>query len=177
MNPTASSLEAADTGALRRNLGAFATGVAVLAVGGEAPHGTTVNSFTSVSLRPPLVLVCVDRRAVMHRMLTAGHFGISVLAADQEGLARYFADVARPLGIAQFDGVDHRRGPLTGVPLLNGALAGFECELWRTYDGGDHTIFVGRLLAAERPPATGADPLVFHDGGYVRVAAAPDMSK
>ncbi|MGH3742313.1 MAG: flavin reductase family protein, partial [Micromonosporaceae bacterium] len=137
------SAEIADPKLLRKAFGAFATGVTVVTVGGASPHGMTANSFGSVSLNPPLALICVDHAAVMHDILIAtGYFGVSVLAADQESVARHFADKWRPLGQAQFDAVKWRPGQLTGAPLITGAIAHFECALWRQYDGGDHTIFV-----------------------------------
>ena len=106
----------------RDAMGHFATGVTVVTVGGDTPHGMTANSFTSVSLDPPLVLVCVGRDAVMHRALTEnGHFAVSVLGAHQEPVARHFADRRRPLGQAQFDSTDWRPGPNTGAPLIAGA--------------------------------------------------------
>src|SRR5262245_22681639 len=109
---------------LRQALGSFATGVTVVTVGGGSPHGMTANSFTSVSLDPPLVLVCVERDAVMHaRLEQAGTFGISVLAYQQQAVARHFADRRRPLGQAQFDPVDWHPGPVTATPLIAGAVA------------------------------------------------------
>jgi flavin reductase (DIM6/NTAB) family NADH-FMN oxidoreductase RutF len=154
-----------DPKALRKALGAFATGVTVVTVGGATPHGMTANSFTSVSLAPPLILVCVGRDADMHRILgTTGHFGVSVLSGRQEGVARHFASTWRGLGAAEFDTVDWAPGPLTQVPLINGALASFECELWRSYDGGDHTIFLGRLLSMERQADD--DALLFFGGRF-----------
>ncbi|MFC5183333.1 flavin reductase family protein [Actinomadura harenae] len=160
-----------DAKALRRMFGAFATGVTVLTCGGARPHGMTANSFSSVSLDPPLVLVCVDRDAVMHAaLLDTEFFGVSVLAADQEKVARHFADRRRPLGMAQFDAIDWEPGECTGVPLVADALASFECRRWRGYDGGDHTIFVGRLLAASRRDP---DALVFHDGRFRRLSPEP----
>jgi flavin reductase len=157
--------EVADAQTLRRAFGAFATGVTIVTTGGETPHGMTANSFTSVSLDPPLVLVCVQRNAAMHQLLAAsGHFGVSVLALHQEGVARHFADRLRPLGLAQFDGIDWQPGRVTGTPLVNGALARMECELWRSYDGGDHTIFVGSLLSLERPSEQEA--LLFFRGRF-----------
>ncbi|MDX6741613.1 flavin reductase family protein [Actinocorallia sp. A-T 12471] len=153
----------ADPRTLRRAFGAFATGVTVITTGGKTPHGMTANSFASVSLDPPLVLVCIGRDAIMHHCLDAS-FGVSVLAAGQEALARHFADRRRPLGAAQFEGIGHRLGTRTGVPLLGGAVAHFECELWRTYDGGDHTIFLGRVLDLAR--SEDGDALVFVDGGF-----------
>jgi len=165
-------LQPTDPGRLRRALGTFATGVTVVTVGGDTPHGMTANSFTSVSLDPPLVLVCVGRGAIMHKILSErGAFGVSVLAADQERVARHFADRWRPLGTAQFDPIDWMPGHRTGAPLVGGALAHFECQLWRTYDGGDHTIFVGELLSLER--AVDQDALLFVHGRFRQIA--PDL--
>jgi flavin reductase (DIM6/NTAB) family NADH-FMN oxidoreductase RutF len=158
------STEVADVKALRRALGTFATGVTVVTTGGAQPHGMTANSFTSVSLDPPLVLICVGRDAVMHQILTAaGSFGISVLAAGQEAVARHFANRWRPLGLAQFDTVNWLPGRRTGAPLIEDAAAHFECELWRTYDGGDHTIFIGRLISVDQ---RADDALLFVQGRF-----------
>jgi flavin reductase (DIM6/NTAB) family NADH-FMN oxidoreductase RutF len=160
--------ELADRKFLRKAFGAFATGVTVVTVGDGTPHGMTANSFTSVSLDPPLVLVCVDRDAVMHRLLsTTGYFGVSVLAVGQQAAARHFADRSRALGAAEFDAVDWLPGRVTEVPLIKGAVACFECEVWRGYEGGDHTIFLGRLLSVDRPADD--DPLLFHDGRLTRL--------
>lgn len=157
-----------DTTLLRRAFGAFATGVTVITVGGRNPHAMTANSFTSVSLDPPLVLVSVDRSAIMHGVLqTDRRFAVSVLSAHQEAVARHFADKRRPLGMAQFDGVDWVPGPHTGAPLIEGAVVRFECELWRSYDGGDHTLFVGSLVAMDRP--TDHDALLFFHGRFRRI--------
>jgi flavin reductase (DIM6/NTAB) family NADH-FMN oxidoreductase RutF len=160
--------EMTDAKLLRRAFGTFATGITVVTVGGANPHGMTANSFTSVSLDPPLVLVCVDREAVMHHSLqTRGLFAVSVLAAQQEPVARHFADRWRTLGPAQFDVVDWVPGRCTGAPLIVGALAHFECALWRSYDGGDHTIFVGRLLSVEKQPDS--DAVLFFRGGFRQI--------
>jgi flavin reductase (DIM6/NTAB) family NADH-FMN oxidoreductase RutF len=158
-------MEPADTKMLRRAFGSFATGVTVVTAGGDTPHGMTANSFASVSLDPPLVLICVDRDAVMHRVLAdTGVFGVSVLAAHQESVALNFANRWRPLGQAQFAGVDWLPGRATGTPLIAGALARFECGVWRTYDGGDHTIFIGRLLSMDR--SGDEDALLFFHGRF-----------
>lgn len=148
-------------------LGRFATGVTVVTVGGAVPHCMTVNAFTSVSLDPPLVLVCIARDTVMlGRIRNAGRFAVCVLAAGQEDLARHFADRRRPMGAAQLEGVRLRDDGCTGAPLIHGALAWLECRLWRRYDGGDHDIVVGRLLSAW---AEGnSDPLTFFGGWYGR---------
>ncbi|MBY8870757.1 flavin reductase family protein [Micromonospora sp. PLK6-60] len=155
-----------DTTLLRRTFGAFCTGVTVLTVGGEQPRGMTANSFTAVSLDPPLVLVCVARDAVMHdALLRAGAFGVSVLSAGQERVARHFAG-RRPLGAEQFALVDTETGEHSGAPLIAGAAAQLECALWKTYDGGDHTIFVGRLLAISG--TADDDVLIFLRGCFGR---------
>ncbi len=160
----------ADTTLLRRAFGAFATGVTIVTVGGAEPHGMTANSFASVSLDPPLLLVCVGVQAVMHGRLLAGDgFGVSVLAAGQEDLARHFANRWRTVGRAEFDAVDWVPGRCTGAPLIVGALAHFECTVWDTYDGGDHTIFVGRLLSMHRKPED--DAATFFNGRFRQLAA------
>ncbi|HUZ23249.1 MAG TPA: flavin reductase family protein [Streptosporangiaceae bacterium] len=164
--------DVADERLLRRAFGAFATGVTIVTVGGASPHGMTANSFASVSLDPPLVLICVAHGAKMHRSLQlAKSFGISVLAAHQEPVARHFADRWRQFGAAQFDTIGWLPGRLTGVPLIDGALASFECELWRTFDGGDHTIFTGKLLSIERRAA--GDALLFFDGRFHQLSPKP----
>ena len=154
--------------ALRSAFSAFATGITVLTVGGDTPRGMTANSFTSVSLDPPLVLACIDRGATMHgTLLAARFFGVSVLAARQEAIARHFADRRRPSGAAQFDTVPWWSGEYTGAPLIHGAVAWFECTVWRTYDGGDHTVVVGSLLSAVRAAdADTAGVLIFHNGRF-----------
>ncbi|WP_329223891.1 flavin reductase family protein [Streptomyces sp. NBC_01485] len=138
----------------------FATGVTVITVGTEQLHAMTANAFTSVSLAPPSVLCSVGHGAVMHRALTsAGRFAVNILGAGQEGLARHFADKGRPLGAAQFDGVEWRPGERTGAPLLAGSLAWVECELTAAHSFGDHTIFIGTVLDAAHADG------VHRDGG------------
>jgi flavin reductase (DIM6/NTAB) family NADH-FMN oxidoreductase RutF len=156
---------AGDATRLRRAFGAFATGVTVVTVGGASPRGMTANSFTSVSLDPALVLLCVGRDAGMYRGLTeADTFAVSVLAADQEDVARYFASRSRPAGARQFDAVGWLPGHESAAPLIAGAAAHFECARWRTYDGGDHAVFLGRVLALDQAPER--EPLVFHGGRF-----------
>ncbi|MEU3766746.1 flavin reductase family protein [Amycolatopsis keratiniphila] len=153
---------------LREVMGQFATGVTVLTAGGERAHGMTANAVTSVSLEPPMVLCCVSRAARMHEaIVTAGSYAVTVLASDQKELAKYFADWRRPAGIAQFDSVDWTAGPQTGAPLLDGALAWLECELAEVYEGGDHSIFLGKVVASSR--GTAQDSLVFYSGGYHQI--------
>jgi len=104
----------------RDSVGMFATGITVLTARADGSgHGMTANAFASVSLDPLLVLVCVERDAVMHKVLQeVGRFAVSVLAGDQEDLARYFSDPGRPKSMAQFLPVPWRPGPVTGAPLL-----------------------------------------------------------
>lgn len=162
-----------DKASLRHVLGAFATGVTVVTAGRDLPHGMTANSFTSVSLDPPLVLVCVGRDALMHRVLSQQTtFAVSILAADQTEVARYFADKRRPVGPGQFDGVSWSRGARSGAPLIDGALAHLECELEHRHDAGDHTIYVGRLTSVWR--RSGADALLFLNGQFLRTDRSPD---
>ncbi|GAA2359903.1 oxidoreductase [Catellatospora methionotrophica] len=161
-------VSATDRVSLRRAFGTFATGVTVVTVGGATPHGMTANSFTTVSLDPPLVLICVGREAVMHNLLgTTGTFAVSVLAAHQARLARYFADRGRPMGRRQFDDVDCVPGPRTGAPLLAEALAHFECEVRHAYDGGDHTIFLAEAVALRRGENDAA--LLFLQGKFRQI--------
>ncbi|CAL9446262.1 FMN reductase (NADH) NtaB [Actinosynnema sp. ALI-1.44] len=169
-DPVAVLHTAADKEAAKRELrdvmARFATGITVLTAHGADAHGMTANSFTSVSLDPPMVLCCVARTARMHQtILDARAFGVSVLGGEQEGLARYFATRGRPTGMAQFDQVDWFPGRHTGVPLLTGSLAWLECDLEAVYDGGDHSIFLG--LVREASCGTG-QALLFLGGGMHR---------
>lgn len=174
--PSEEPVDLEDRKQLRGAFGAFPTGVTVVTVGGDAPRGMTANSFTSVSLEPALVLVCVNRDAVMHRRLEeAATFSVSVLNAGQESVARHFADRSRPAGAGQFAAVGWVPGREGDAPLIAGAVAQLECEKWRVYDGGDHTIFLGRVLAAARCP--GHEALLFHDGRFRRAVPEPSEGR
>ncbi|MEU1387292.1 MULTISPECIES: flavin reductase family protein [unclassified Nonomuraea] len=144
---------------LREAFGQFATGVAVITTvtaDGERA-GVTVNSLTSVSLDPALLLWCLSNRAPSAPLfLRAGRFAVNVLAADQGDLSRRFATPAAD----KFAGVELLGTPL---PILAGALASFVCRTERVHDGGDHHILVG---AVERYQRAGGEPLVFHSGRY-----------
>lgn len=145
----------------RSVLSRFASGVTVVtAAGGDgADHGMTVSAFCSLSLDPPLILVCIDHGTVMHGILgRATTFTVNVLAADQEHLARKFSDPDDD----RFEGTSYTRGA-NGLALLTGAAAWLECALTNRYEGGDHTIFVGRVEAAD---AGDARPLVYYRGAY-----------
>lgn len=166
--PAGRTVTELDGAELRQCLGRFATGVAVLTCrgeGGESAHGLTVNSFTAVSLRPPLVLVSIDRRATACRLLADRPFAVNVLAGDHEPLARHFAGRENPEV-----SISWRRGAL--VPLLGDALAFFECEPWRAYDGGDHELFLGRVVSFGYREGDG---LGFFVSRFIRVAT-PDLA-
>ncbi len=145
----------------RATLGRFASGVTVVTATVDGRDlGMTLSAFCSLSLDPPLVLVCVDRGATMHDLLVEGAvFGVNVLAAGQEALSRRFA-TGEPAD--RFAGVGYARGGL-GAPLLEGALAWLECTVAARHPGGDHAIVVGAV--AEAGVREGA-PLLYYRGGY-----------
>ena len=151
---------------LRRVVGQFPSGVVVITSAEPATgelHGVTVNAFASLSLEPPLVLVCVNRAAQSHDFLTAReHFAINVLARRQIAIAERFAGRA-PLVGREFADVPYTPGA-GGAPLLCGSVAWLECRRSATYPGGDHSIIVGEVLNA----TTGEDddPLVYFGGAY-----------
>ncbi|HVM01111.1 MAG TPA: flavin reductase family protein [Acidimicrobiales bacterium] len=153
-----------DAARFRQVLGHFCTGVVVVTGLAEAePIGFTVQSFTSVSLDPPLVTVCPARTsATWPRLRSAGGFCANVLASDQEALGRVFATA----GGDRFRGVGWRPSPATGSPLLDGVLAWVDCRIEAEHDGGDHLIVVARVLDLG-VGGTGR-PLLFYRGGYGR---------
>lgn len=132
-------------------------------------HAMTANAFTSVSLDPPLVLVCVDKGVRMHAaVLDCGYWAVSVLAGDQQPIADRFARSGRDL-YSQFDGIGTVPGPKTGCPLVTGALSWLECRTWATYDGGDHTIVVGEVLSLGPGDPTDSSALLYHSSHYRRL--------
>jgi flavin reductase (DIM6/NTAB) family NADH-FMN oxidoreductase RutF len=148
----------------------FATGVTVVStVVGGVRYGLTVNSFTSVSLEPLLVLFCCEIDCEFHGpVLAAGRWGVSVLCAQQADEATWFATRGTP-GVDQFAGRPGvRSGPALGVPLLEGALATFECRTWTTYEGGDHTVVIGEVV--EAAIQEDGDPLVYFGSEYRGIA-------
>jgi flavin reductase (DIM6/NTAB) family NADH-FMN oxidoreductase RutF len=140
---------------LRRTLGRFCTGVTIVSteLDGEI-HAMTANSFTSVSLDPPLILVSIDRRARMHALLPErGRFCVSVLAREQEDTAWHFA--GRPC--LEGDDVFDEDG------LVRGAIARLECRLYAAHEAGDHTLYLGLVEDLDSRPG---EPLLFHDGAF-----------
>ena len=150
-----------DPAHFRSVMGNFATGVAVVTVDAPGgPQGMTANAVASLSLEPVLVLVCFDNGArTLPEVRRTGRFGVNVLAAGQEHLARRFASKDE----GKFAEVAHTVHD--GIPVLDGALAWVGCELERLVPGGDHTIGIGAVHAAELGPP-GAEPLVWFRGGY-----------
>jgi flavin reductase (DIM6/NTAB) family NADH-FMN oxidoreductase RutF len=159
-------LRSVDKSEFKRVCGRFATGVTIASVLDAAgtPHGLTVNSFTSVSLAPPLVLICLGHEAsVINYFRTASHFAINVLAEDQKKLSDRFARK----GHDRFDGLAWRPGH-TGVPLIDDVLATIECSLHQRFTAGDHDIFVGEVLHTR--VRDDARPLLYYASHYRTLA-------
>ena len=150
-----------DADAFRSALGRFASGVTVVTTHarGGVDHGMTASAFCSVSLEPPLVLLCIEKIASVHDSIVAcEHFAINILADSQELLARRFAAVDGD----RFEGVGFSRGAYS-VPILDDVLAALECRRTTTYAGGDHSIIVGAVEAAKWRDDK---PLLYYRGGY-----------
>ena len=147
------------SGRLRHVLGHFVTGVTVVTtMSDDGPVGMTVNSFTSVSLDPPLVLFCAaERSSTGRRVLEAGAFAVNILGREQEDLCRRFA---RPVP-DRFAGIEIELGP-TGSPILRDALASLDCRLADHMPSGDHVIVVGRVV--EAGVRRDGEPLTFYKG-------------
>jgi flavin reductase (DIM6/NTAB) family NADH-FMN oxidoreductase RutF len=154
-----------DANEFKRVMGHFPSGVTIVTTfrpGGD-PCGLTVNAFSSVSLEPPLVLVCVERDAESHDCIVSyGGYAVNVLA-DEEGekLSRRFA---QPLANDKFEGVAYASGR-AGLPILKQSLAWMECRVVDTVEAGDHTIFIGEVIDGD---AGEGHPLVYYRGGYGR---------
>jgi 3-hydroxy-9,10-secoandrosta-1,3,5(10)-triene-9,17-dione monooxygenase reductase component len=159
--------ETFDEAAFRRVLARFATGVVVVTGATEAgPAGLTCQSFSSLSLDPPLVLLSTARSSTTWpRIAATGRFAVNVLAADQQALSTRFA----VSGGDKFAGQAWRTGAL-GNPLLDGAIAHVECDIDAVHDGGDHVIVVGRVRALKAPGLDAASPLVYYGSGYRALA-------
>ena len=148
----------------RRTLGMFPTGVTIITTqAGGHVHGMTANAFMSVSLQPPLILISVDRRARMHSLLHEGsRYGISVLGDEQEALSDHFA------GRALEEAPEARFLVVRETPLVDGAVAHLVARVVRSYWGGDHSLFLGRVEYARYAEG---QPLLFHGGRYEHLLA------
>lgn len=145
----------------RRTCARFATGIAVATVRAEdgTPYGITVNSFTSVSCSPPLVLVCVDYRSrILPHFRMSDWFGINVLSEEQTDVSMRFSQPE----LERFGASGWRFGT-SGVPLLEGVLAQFECAVTQVIEAGDHAIFIGEVVRTE---CREGDPLVYFGSRY-----------
>ena len=154
-----------DPRTLRDALGCFATGVTVVTCVDDegAPAGLTVNSFTSVSLEPPLLLVCLHKEAASAApLVAASHFAINVLQTEQQPASITFSTRVED----RFGRTPWSRGE-AGAPILEESLCVFECERYAVYDGGDHHILVGKVVKASFD--AGVDPLLYFRGSYRRL--------
>lgn len=150
-----------DPALFRRACAQFATGIAIASTldSSGSPHGLTINSFTSVSMDPPLVLICIDRSAGLLSIFeSAGHYGLSFLSAGQRDLSSRFAR----RGQNRFDGIDWRPG-LTGSPLIPGALAHLEGKITNIVEAGDHTVLIAQVISAD---IHSGRPLLYYESGY-----------
>ena len=151
-----------DQDEFRSVLGRFATGVTVVTVAGSQGRdfGITVTAFSSLSLEPPLVLVCIDHDAsILPALQSASHFVVSILAVHQEAIARRFAVLDAE---QRFDGIGFTRGQ-SGAAVIEDVLASIECRVVQSVVSGDHTIFIGEAEAAN---VRQDSPLLYYRGGY-----------
>lgn len=152
----------------RQALGAFTTGVTIVTTRGPdgLDYGLTANSFNSVSIDPPMVLWSINKDSSSAQAFTEGsHFAVHILSTDQEPLSNRFAKSSAD----KFAELELQRGP-SEIPLLDGCSARFQCKTTYQYEGGDHIILVGEVLAFDRFDKA---PLVFHSGGYRRLVPPP----
>ncbi len=156
-------MDAFDEARYRQVLGHFATGVTVVtALAGDEPLGLAVNAFTSVSLDPPLVAICIAAASTTWpRVREVGRFCVNILSDDQEAVCRTFASRTPK----RFAGIGYRTAP-SGAPILTGVLAWIDCTIQAEHPAGDHVIVVGR--ARDLGVAREHRPLVFYRGGYGR---------
>ncbi len=154
---------------LRTLMGHFATGVAVVAARhGPLLAGMTANAIASISIDPPLMMASIARKAETHGAIIGSHaFAISILAADQQAVAECFARPTTAQKLTGFCGASWEEAE-TGSPVLEGALAFFDCRLTARHDGGDHTIFIGEIVAAGY--REDAEPLLWYASGYHRLS-------
>lgn len=146
----------------RNVTGSFATGVTVIATQGDTNvHGMTANAFTSVSLDPPLILVSIGKNANTHELIkTNKKFSVNFLKEDQKEIAGYYAKkVPNP----EIESKLHYMMTKDEIPVMTDSLASLACTLWETYDGGDHTLYIGRIEELEVKEGT---PLIFYKGAY-----------
>lgn len=153
-----------DSREFRNAMGTFATGVTVITSGSDPNwHGMTANAFSSLSLDPPLILVCVDKGTHMLEVLQETRaFTVNILSAEQEETSTYFATSSRTHGAEEFAKTKYTIGT-TGTPRIAGTIGVLDCTLHSVAEGGDHDIYIGEVKAFE---IAGGDPLLFFAGRY-----------
>jgi flavin reductase len=158
-----------DSALFRRVVGRFPTGICVVTTqAARIDHAMTVNAFSSVSLEPLLVLICVELEARFHdAVISSGLWGVSILDGAGRATADWLATRGRPLH-GQLDRTPHRRGAVTGVALLVASTATLECRTQAVYPGGDHSIIVGEVVSAQVSQED-ESALVYHRGAYKRL--------
>jgi flavin reductase (DIM6/NTAB) family NADH-FMN oxidoreductase RutF len=157
-----------DSREFRNTLGCFATGITVITTvdreGG--PVGFTANSFTALSLDPPLILFCLDRNATCFESFHRNrHFAVNILTTDQQDISSRFAKS----GADKWSGVEFCSGE-SGAPILAGCLANLECQVDEVFEGGDHVIFIGKVTAL-RSSGDEAQPLLYYRGRYAALGS------
>jgi flavin reductase (DIM6/NTAB) family NADH-FMN oxidoreductase RutF len=158
-------MEEAQDRRMRSMMGRFATGVTVVAARhGPLLAGMTANAIASISIDPPLMMASISRRAETHNAIIGSHaFAVSVLARDQRALAECFAQPTTADKLKRFCDAEWHEAE-TGSPILEGALAYFDCRLSVRHDGGDHAVFIGEVVAAGY--REDAEPLLWYASGY-----------
>ena len=153
---------AVDPETYKAALARWSSGVTVVtSLAGETPLGLTVSSFTSVSLEPPLVLISIAKHLDSHEVFRqAGIFAVNILSREQIEWGKLFAGMY-PEVANRFEGIDYETS-VTGSPLLPGVMAWIDCRVWQMYDGGDHTLFLGEVVAAS-PSDDTPTPLAYHN--------------
>jgi 3-hydroxy-9,10-secoandrosta-1,3,5(10)-triene-9,17-dione monooxygenase reductase component len=164
-----------DSDRFRQVMGRFATGVTVVTTLDDGqPQGITVNALSSVSLKPPLVMVALDRRRFITPMVRQlGRYAVNVLGEGQQALSDCFAHAAVKPGREDFCGAAWHAGP-TGLPLIDGAIATLECTVVETFSAGDHDLFIGRVdtLDDGGDAAAAVGPLLYFRRRYLRIERA-----
>ena len=163
-----------DTSEFRKVMGRFATGVTVVTTcNGQQRQGITVNAFCSVSLDPPLVLICVEKTSLVHEALRrSGFFAVNFLHSGQENLSNCFAGNTDERHLRFCDARSHTVA--TGAPVLEDTLGYVDCRIVAEYPGGDHTIFLGQVEALE---AREGDPLLYFRSQYLELQPQPQPLK
>jgi len=162
-------MDETERSAMRAMMGRFATGVTVVAARhGPLLAGMTANAIASISVDPPLMMASISKRAETHVAIVGSHaFAVSVLSREQQALAECFAQPTTAEKLKAFCGAAWHEAE-TGSPILEGALAYFDCRLTARHDGGDHTVFIGEVAAAGY--RTDAGPLLWYASGYRHLA-------